>query len=335
MAQGQNNARWTLWFLTAVGAVLVYQMLRPFAEAMAAGALLAVAFRAPHLRIRRHIHRPNLAATISTVAMILIFAGPLTVIVPILVQELRSGITLLQQASQPAGSSPLVEWLRRGLQQAGEWALHQGVTAVAAATGGIIQTFVTITTFYFLVRDGDALMEETVAVSPLGRQRTENLLHVAGDMIHASVYGVAAVALAQGVLCGIGVWIAGLPAPMLWGIATAAVSVIPFVGSALVWVPAVIVLFAKGSAGKAIFLLIWGAALVSMADNVVRPWILSSRVAIHPVLVMVSMLGAAQSFGIVGFVAGPVLLAMFLAILRALREEVAVADSPPGGLGSA
>ncbi len=324
MTQGQANPRWTLWILTALGAVLVYQMLRPFAEALAAGALLAVAFRAPHLRIRRHIPGPNVSATVSTVIMALIFIVPLSVIVPVLAQELRNGIAALRQA--PAVGSPIADWLRQGLQQAGEWALRQGVSAIAFATGGVIQTFVAITTFYFALRDGDRLFDETVAISPLGRKRTEGLLHAAGDMIHASVYGVAGVALAQGTLCGVGVWIAGLPAPILWGIATAAVSVIPFVGSALVWVPAVIVLFSRGSTGMAIFLLIWGAAVVSMADNFVRPWILASRVAIHPMLVMVSMLGAAQGFGIVGFVAGPVLLAMFLAVLRALREETAQTD---------
>jgi len=336
ITQDRTIARLTLWTSTAIAAWIVVVMLRPFAEPLATGALLAVAFHAPHMWIKRWLpNHPSIAATVSTVLILLLFIGPLSVVVPILVREVRESIAALQ------ASGSLVEqvatWLgipvdelrhevASRLQAAGETLLRQGVSAIGAATGGIIRLTVAIVAFFFIVRDGTSIRRDTIAISPLGRERTENLFQVATEMVQASMYGVVGVAVAQGTLCGIGVWMAGLPLPVMWGFAAAAASVVPFIGSALVWVPAVVMLFMQGKVGWAIFMLAWGAGVVGMADNIVRPWILSSRTPVNPLLVMVSMLGSAQVFGLIGFVAGPVILAIFIALLRTLREEMA---APP------
>jgi predicted PurR-regulated permease PerM len=142
------------------------------------------------------------------------------------------------------------------------------------------------------------------------------------EMVMSSFYGVIAVAAAQGFLCGLGAWIAGLPSPALWGVAAAIVSVLPLFGSALVWLPAAAVLFIQGSTGRGVFMLIWGAVLVGTIDNLIRPWVVVARLPVHPLVVFVAMLGGVETFGLMGILFGPVILAVTMALFRMLREEM-------------
>ena len=138
----------------------------------------------------------------------------------------------------------------------------------------------------------------------------------------ASFYGVVTVAAAQGLLCGLGAWIAGLPSPALWGVAAAVVSVLPLFGSALVWIPAAAVLFLQGAIGRGVFMLIWGAGLVGTIDNFIRPWVVTAKLPVHPLIVFVAMLGGMEAFGLMGILFGPVILAVTMALFRMLREEM-------------
>jgi predicted PurR-regulated permease PerM len=147
-------------------------------------------------------------------------------------------------------------------------------------------------------------------------------LNTVHDMVMASFYGVIAVAAAQGFLCGLGAWTAGLPSPALWGVAAAIVSVLPLFGSALVWLPAAAVLFIQGSTGRGVFMLIWGAVLVGTIDNLIRPWVVVARLPVHPLVVFVAMLGGVETFGLMGILFGPVILAVTMALFRMLREEM-------------
>jgi predicted PurR-regulated permease PerM len=140
--------------------------------------------------------------------------------------------------------------------------------------------------------------------------------------VMASFYGVIAVAAAQGLLCGLGAWIAGLPSPALWGVAAAVVSVLPLFGSALVWLPAAAMLFVQGSIGRGVFMLIWGAGLVGTIDNFIRPMVVMTKLPVHPLAVFVAMLGGVEAFGLLGILFGPVILAVTVALFRMLHEEM-------------
>jgi predicted PurR-regulated permease PerM len=108
---------------------------------------------------------------------------------------------------------------------------------------------------------------------------------------------------------------------MLWSVATAVFSMVPFAGAASVWLVASIYLVAVGNWGKAIFMLAWGAGLISTADNVVRPLVLSGRVKLHTLLIFFSLLGGVKAFGIIGLFTGPIIISVAMALLRILEEE--------------
>jgi predicted PurR-regulated permease PerM len=187
--------------------------------------------------------------------------------------------------------------------------------------GTIVNTVIMLLTLFFLLRDGERIRERIGSILPIESHRYQQLVETISASITANIYGVLAVSVAQGTLGAIGYTIAGLPSVILWSVATSVFSMIPLAGAASVWAVASIYLIAIGSWGKAIFMLIWGAAVISTADNIVRPLVLSGRVKLHTLLIFFSLLGGVKAFGIVGLFTGPIIVSVAMALLKILEEE--------------
>ncbi len=142
------------------------------------------------------------------------------------------------------------------------------------------------------------------------------------DTIIANVYGILTVGVAQGVLTGIAMRIVGMPSSLLLGLAAGFASIIPVVGSALVWGPVAIYLLVSGALWKGVFLLIWGTVVVSSVDNVLRPWVVAGRVELHPLVLLFFILGGVEAFGFLGSFLGPVVASVLAALFAMLREEL-------------
>jgi predicted PurR-regulated permease PerM len=297
------------------------------------GAALAMLFYPLYVDLQKHVPRPSLAALLSTLLMIVTVAVPLAFAVTLIVRQLRQGPAewwpMLDGVAARFGMAPgeLQALAQERLQEAGATILRGSVSAATAAGGGVIQFIVAMAAFHVSLLHGGWLHEQILLHSPLGRIRTKTLIETIRTTVQASFYGVIAVAATQGILLGIGAWIAGLPAPALWGLACMIASVIPVVGSALVWIPGSIMLIAQGKIGLGVFFLIWCAGLVANVDNIVRPLILMSTLPMNGLLVFISLLGGIQAFGLIGIFVGPVTLALGTALFKMLREEVQVAEA--------
>jgi predicted PurR-regulated permease PerM len=281
--------------------------------------------------------------------MLAVFLAPLTLLIVVVTREVRD----LLQSLGPNGVGEgtlrlwtivegplsallgpfgldLAELRRAAMERLGQMSgtlLRQGLMVIGAATGGVVFVVMAAIAFFFGLRDGPALFERSLRWSPLGEADTRRLLEAAHRTIVASFYGVIAVALAQGILCGIGAWIVGLPSPALWGTAAAGASVIPMAGSALAWLPAAIVLFVQGSIGKGIFMLAWGAGVVGTADNLVRPLVVTASMPMNMFLVLLAMLGGVQAFGLAGILIGPVTLTVITTLLDIARERARAGEA--------
>jgi predicted PurR-regulated permease PerM len=175
---------------------------------------------------------------------------------------------------------------------------------------------------FFLFRDGEQFMETIKALIPFSAKERENILKRMVEMIHATIYGGIVVALVQGGLGGLGFWIVGLSSPAFWGAVMAFLSFIPIVGAFLVWVPAVMILFIQGAYLKALVLLAWCGLLVSLSDNFVRPILISGRTQVHTLLLFFGILGGLKIFGFLGFIAGPLVITICLAIIDIYTSAV-------------
>ncbi|MCI0663644.1 MAG: AI-2E family transporter, partial [Acidobacteria bacterium] len=186
----------------------------------------------------------------------------------------------------------------------------------------IVNGVIAFFTLFFLFRDGRAVLRRMGVMTPLRPAQLEKLTTEVGKTITAVMYGGLAVALAQGLLTSLAFWVLGLPSPILWGIAAAIFSFVPFIGSSAIWLPASIFLIFSGHWMKGLVLLAWGAGVVGMADNVIRPYVISGQVNFHPLYIFFALLGGVQAFGILGLFIGPVVMAIAQALFGLIREEM-------------
>jgi len=206
--------------------------------------------------------------------------------------------------------------------RASEWLTKAGqhtMSAVAGVGGAMLSFAFTAIATFLLLRHGERLIATVPNLLPFERTRSEALLLRIRDVVHASVYGIVAIASIQGVLCGGMFWLLGVPAAALWGFVTMFASVVPFVGTAAVWGPGTVYLLMIGAWPKAIVLAVWGAAVVSSFDNFLRPRLVAGRVHLSGLAMFVAMLGGLQAFGALGIILGPVLFATAAAIVDVLR----------------
>jgi predicted PurR-regulated permease PerM len=231
--------------------------------------------------------------------------------------------------SLAADTSKLWTEAQRIIEPASSWLLRGGL----ALGGGLIQLALSIFVAFFLFRDGLAaggLL--TTAVERIGGEPGKHLLTVAGKTIRGVVYGILGTALLQAIVTGIGLLIAGVPGAALLALLTFFASVIPVVGTGLIWIPAALWLFHQGATGWGIFMLVWGVG-VSNIDNFVKPWLISQGSDLPFILIFFGVVGGALTFGFIGVFIGPTLLAVGYRLvaewISSHRQEIVPDPGPP------
>jgi predicted PurR-regulated permease PerM len=184
-----------------------------------------------------------------------------------------------------------------------------------------VQFFLMLFLFFFLLRDGGRLVARMISLVPMAAEPRRELLQLVANTTRAVVYGTGLTAIAQGILVGIAFAIAGLPSPVVFAVLASLLALLPAGGAALVWVPATLWLVFSGSWGWAIFMGVWGVG-VSLADNVLRPLLISRHAPVSTLVVFMGVIGGVAAFGPVGLVAGPVLLTLIAALLRFAEQQI-------------
>jgi predicted PurR-regulated permease PerM len=146
-------------------------------------------------------------------------------------------------------------------------------------------------------------------------------------VLSAVIYGVFLTCLVQGLLAGIGYWLFDLPSPLLFGALTVVAALIPFVGTALIWVPAVGYLILEGEVSRGLFLFLWCFVLVTPSDNLIRPFFISGKGQQSLLVVALGLLGGLAAFGFVGIIVGPLVLALFRAFLDIYRGQMVLPEN--------
>ncbi len=199
-----------------------------------------------------------------------------------------------------------------------------GLNAVMNNIGGIfagfLQTmlnlFLVVIALFFFLKDGKEFKHRLVVLSPLSDNYDEDILEKVRVAINSVVRGAIIIAFIQGILTAVGFLIFGIPNPALWGGVTVIASLIPVLGSPIVIIPAVVYLFMSGSAVMAIGLLVWGVVVVGLVDNFLRPILIEQGVKVHPFLILLSVFGGIAYLGPIGFLAGPVVLSLLVALFE-------------------
>lgn len=354
-----DSKKITLWFLaglTVVFGVLTLFIAWPFLRSIAAGIIVAVIFHPAYKRVLRETgNRSTWAALVSTLAIVLLFLFPVSLVLLkgtseaiVAAQRLNRlsaeqgglGQFVFAMAERPlhffgrfvdVSQVDMHEAIKNGLQRVSLSVLSSGASILGSLARLTAEFFFMLIVVFFLFRDGERWAEELGSLMPLSPAQTSRLFRNINDTIIGNVYGILSVGLIQATLTGIATAIVGLPSPLLLGIAAFFASILPVVGAALVWGPAGLYLIFTGALWKGIFVLAWGAIVISMVDNVVRPWVVSGKVELHPLVLMFVILGGVQVFGFLGLFLGPVVVSVLAAIFEMLRHELA---TPPGTIAA-
>ena len=327
----EQNLGWIVLLALLAGCLLV---LRPFVSALLWAVVLCFSSWPVYRRLLGLLRqRRTLAAFLMTLAMVLIVLLPFVLIGATLVDNINQ-LTSAAKAFVQNGPPGPPDWLAR-VPVVGQWATDywQGLTADTATLwtqtqqfikpvstwllhgglalgGGLLQLALSIFIAFFLFRDGvTAAGHLTTAVDRLGGEKGKHLLTVAGQTIRGVVYGILGTALAQAAMTGVGLFLAGVPGAALLTLLTFFASILPVVGTGLVWIPAALWLFHQGSTGWGIFMLAWGVGVASL-DNIIKPWLISQGSEMPFLLIFFGVIGGALAFGFIGVFLGPTLLAV-------------------------
>jgi len=174
--------------------------------------------------------------------------------------------------------------------------------------------------FYFL-KDGDKWRKTIVVLSPLGDQDDEKIINRLITAVNAVVKGYLFIAVVQGLLMGLGLWIFGVPNAALWGVVAGVCSLLPTIGTSLVSIPAIIFLFVENQTGNAIGMIVWAVFAVGMIDNFLSPLIVGEKINISPLLILFAILGGISLFGPVGILVGPLTISLLYTLISIYRNE--------------
>jgi len=178
-----------------------------------------------------------------------------------------------------------------------------------------VDIFLVIVALFFFLRDGSDFRRRLVVLSPLSDNYDEDILEKIKIAINSVVKGALVIALIQGILTAVGFLLFGVPNPALWGGVAVIASLVPVLGTPIVIIPAVFYLFISGYTAASIGLIVWGVFIVGLVDNFLRPILIEHGVKVHPFLILLSVFGGIGYLGPIGFLAGPVILSLFVALL--------------------
>ncbi|MDT0684806.1 AI-2E family transporter [Autumnicola psychrophila] len=212
--------------------------------------------------------------------------------------------------SQTIDTSSVTSWISTNLQ---------------SLAGGTFDAFIAIGIMYFMLyymlTNREALKDSLIAYIPLGK---ENLTHIgeeSNQLVKSNALGIPLVALCQGIIALIGYLVIGVPDPFFWFVITAVGSMIPFIGTALGILPVTILLFAQGDNLQAIAILIYGFVVVGATDNIIRLYVLERLASVHPLITLFGVVVGVPLFGFIGLIFGPILISLFLLILKIYKKE--------------
>ncbi len=317
---------------------LVLLIFKPFLAPLALAAIFAVILRPVFNRLYEYVGKSRAVAGLATlvVAFVLILT-PLALVAAQLVVEARDLYTSLAGANSYGfiqnlleQGAALVSQFMPGVaidpqsviaeidtyaKQALQYVISHLGGVISGASGLLLDLFIFLIALYYLLKEGPAIKRTIVELSPLYDSDDQFVFKKLEVAVNSVVRGSLLVALIQGTIATLGYLLFGVPNAFLWGSTTAIAALIPGVGTALVLGPIVLYLFVTGAAGPAFGLLLWGVVAVGLIDNLLGPKLIGRGAELHPLLILLSVLGGLAFFGPVGLFLGPLTVSLFLTLL--------------------
>ncbi|MGQ0642383.1 MAG: AI-2E family transporter [Gemmatimonadaceae bacterium] len=333
--------------LIALAGVAIFILLAPYMVGLLSAAVLYVICQPVYARLVRWVRSKHFAAAITLFLAIVLIVIPLVVIVGILVdqapqaiQAARDAALLDRLATLRIGNVNVGAELGRASATIAQWLSRQAMSVLGGAAQATLTLLIAFFGLYYLLLSGKETWERFRDFLPFSSQSADELRDRFFSLTHATLLGTFLIALLQGTIIGFGFYIVALPAPMVWGVTAAFASILPMIGTGLVWIPGVIILLVQGRIGSAISLAVISIVIASSVDNIVRPMVYRRVSDIHPMITLVGAFAGVRYFGLLGVLLGPLAIVYFLELVRLYRKDyiepqIVVAPSPIGATTTA
>ncbi len=335
-------------------AFVSYNIVKPYLLSLIMGAIFAFIFYPVFTFINKFIKSKKLASLTLTVLILLVIAVPFTFLLGSMATEAVDGysgaISYLENSNffndldcatdqslicnvlTPLGlrtKNDVFNTVTGFLSSISGRIIEGSAGVIATVTDKFLQIVVIIMTMFSLFIAGPSVVVEMRKLMPLSEKNKNKISYEFNRIISGVVYGQLLTALVQGFVAIIGYLSFGIKSPILWGFFTAALSLIPFIGAAGVWVPLSLVKLASSlinndikGIGQSIGLFVYGFLVISLIDNFLKPKFIGDKAKLNPVIAFTSILGGLSLFGIAGVILGPVIVALFLGMLKIYSSEI-------------
>lgn len=352
----ESKPQWRLTgiiFFGLLALLLLYAaflIIWPFMTAILLGAILVILSYGLFQRWRTRFKGSETKA-----ALMMLFGITIIIVIPalvlsvllvqqanVVVEKLQSGEA--QQMIRRVDVAQYLSWVRRfapnfdpatlsperillpAVQRVPGWVARHGGAVIGGLAGVVLGFALVLLSAFFFYVEGDSILRQLSILSPLPKRYDDEFRARFKDVIDATFRGQIFTGIAQGIMTGIGLAIAGVPGAGFWGAVAALLSLVPMVGAAAVWVPASIYLVISASMGdrgwwQPIFMIAWGMIPVSLVDNIVRPWAMKGKAQLPAIPLLFAVLGGLQAFGFVGLVIGPLVFSLLMSIIDIYKKS--------------
>lgn len=337
---GMSEAKIEAYFFTVLFAAVlcaVGYLLFPFLGAIAAAMVLATLVYPVYLWVLRRTKRPNMSAFIVVSMVVLAIVLPAIGLIFLLLEEVRlmtGAVRTVDLSSAPA----LFEQIRGSIVEympfVASFDVNTLVQEAVSGIGGLVRDvvagtadvvfklLVVVIALYFFLRDGRKFILQFIQLSPLADEEDVLIIRKIKAVTFSLIRGTLVVALLQGLLTGVGFVFFGLPQPVLWGSVAAIGALIPTIGTGLVAIPAFVWLVLTGQYVAALGFACWAMMIVGWVDNIIGPKLIGNNARIHPLLVLLAVLGGMWAFGIAGFLIGPLLVGLLVVLAEIYKLKI-------------
>ena len=334
-----NNRIHLISFLIALLLVFIVILFiaRPFINILAFAAIVSILFYPLHRLFLKYVTKPSIASLLTVLVIVLIILLPVWLFGQVIFGQIvdlfnkyKTGSLVIDKSQLIAGLPDQVQTvienfskdLNNTIGRLSNEVFSSVTHLLSNVANFIVAFFMFLFITFFLLKDGPRIKQAISDITPIAHNQEDVLINKIVAAVNGVVKGQFLVALSQGIIAAIGFYIFGVPEPLLWGAFTVIVALVPTVGTALSIVPAVIYLAVTGHSGAAIGMTIWGVLAVGLIDNFLGPKLIGSSTKLHPVLVLIAVIGGIQLFGILGFLIGPIIMAIFVAMLEIYRSDI-------------
>ncbi|MBI2657475.1 AI-2E family transporter [Candidatus Woesearchaeota archaeon] len=335
--------------------LLAFYIARPFLPALLTGAIIAYLSYPLYEKTLKRIKNRSIASLIVTILIILIFTLPLILVIGLVSKEAYATYNSINQHNLGTNFIRIVckdeSWLscrtlksftgflpkedldyylQSSIEKITGFIINNVSNLAASIPSILLNFFVMVFVIYYLLIDGPSIARRIKNMLPLKEPHKQHVMDKFHDVTIAVFYGNISMAVLQGILGGIGFWLLGVPSPILWGFVMIIFALVPYFGAAVVWLPASLNLIFMGylqndssATTRGIILGVYGLLIISSIDNLLKPRLIGRNGRVHPILVLIGVLGGLSLFGFIGLILGPVLLALLMTFVDIYEEEKA------------